>query len=90
MGRVRILIDPAEPLELSPDEILVAPFTDPAWTPLFLAVSAVVVEVGAMLSHAAIVARELGIPPVVSVDDATTSFATATRSRWMATVVWCE
>ena len=70
-GRVRILIDPAEPLELCPDEILVAPLTDPAWTPLFLAVSAVVVDVGATLSHAAIVARELGIPAVVSVDDAT-------------------
>jgi len=70
-GRVRILIDPADPVDLSPDEILVAPLTDPAWTPLFLAVSAVVVDVGAMLSHAAIVARELGIPAVVSVDDAT-------------------
>jgi pyruvate,water dikinase len=55
---------------LSPDEILVAPLTDPAWTPLFLAASAVVVDVGAMLSHAAIVARELGIPAVVSVEGA--------------------
>jgi pyruvate,water dikinase len=49
----------------------VAPITDPAWTPLFLVASAVVVEVGANLSHAAIVARELGIPAVVSVPRAT-------------------
>jgi pyruvate,water dikinase len=69
-GRVRIVTDPADPLGLSPDEILVAPLTDPAWTPLFLAASAVVVDVGAVLSHAAIVARELGIPAVVSVEGA--------------------
>ncbi len=69
-GRVRIVTDPAEPLGLSPEEILVAPLTDPAWTPLFLAASAVVVDVGAVLSHAAIVARELGIPAVVSVEGA--------------------
>ena len=49
-----------------------APITDPAWTPLFLAAAAVVVEVGAQQSHAAIVARELGIPAVVGVADATT------------------
>jgi pyruvate,water dikinase len=50
--------------------VLVAPLTDPAWTPLFLAAAAVVVDVGALLSHAAIVARELGIPAVVSVEGA--------------------
>jgi pyruvate,water dikinase len=57
---------------LGPDDILVAPLTDPAWTPLFLAVAGVVVEVGAQQSHAAIVARELGIPAVVGVAEATT------------------
>ena len=49
-----------------PGDILVAPITDPAWTPLFLAVAGVVVDVGAHQSHAAIIARELGIPAVVS------------------------
>jgi pyruvate,water dikinase len=50
---------------------MVAPITDPAWTPLFLAAEAIVVDVGAQQSHAAIVARELGIPAVVSATDGT-------------------
>ena len=71
-GTVRIVRDPADPRQLEPDDILVAPITDPAWTPLFLAVAGVVVEVGAQQSHAAIVARELGIPAIVGVAGATT------------------
>ena len=71
-GTVRIVRDPADPRLLEPGDILVAPITDPAWTPLFLAVAGVVVEVGAQQSHAAIVARELGIPAVVGVAGATT------------------
>lgn len=70
-GRARVVLDPADPRGLEPDEILIAPITDPAWTPLFLSAAAVVVEVGAQQSHAAIVARELGIPAVVSVTGAT-------------------
>jgi pyruvate,water dikinase len=66
-----VVLDPADPRGLAPDEVLVAPITDPAWTPLFLSAAAVVVEVGAQQSHAAIVARELGIPAVVSVTGAT-------------------
>ena len=62
--------DPADPGALEPGDVLVAPITDPAWTPLFLAAAAVVVDVGAQQSHAAIVARELGIPAVVSVEGA--------------------
>ena len=69
-GRARIVTDPADPRGLEPGDVLVAPLTDPAWTPLFLAAVAVVVDVGALQSHAAIVARELGIPAVVSVEDA--------------------
>jgi pyruvate,water dikinase len=74
-GRVRIVTDPADPRGLEPGEVLVAPLTDPAWTPLFLAAVAVVVDVGALQSHAAIVARELGIPAVVSVAGATSRLA---------------
>lgn len=70
-GRARVLLDPNDPSALEPDEILVAPITDPSWTPLFVAASAVVVDVGAPFSHAAIVSRELGIPCVVSATDAT-------------------
>jgi pyruvate,water dikinase len=50
---------------------MVAPLTDPAWTPLFMAVDGVVVNVGGQISHAIIVSRELGLPCVVSVTDAT-------------------
>ena len=70
-GRARIVRSPADPQGIEPGEILVAPITDPAWTPLFLAADGVVVDVGALQSHAAIVARELGIPAVVSVEAAT-------------------
>ena len=70
-GRARIVLDPANPPDLQPGDIMVAPITDPAWTPLFLAVEAVIVNVGAQISHAVIVSRELGIPCVVSVNEAT-------------------
>lgn len=70
-GRARVILDPADPLALEPGDVLVAPITDPAWTPLFVPAAAVVVDVGAQMSHAVIVSRELGIPCVVSVTDAT-------------------
>ena len=56
---------------LEPGEVLVAPSTDPGWTPLFLTASALVMEMGGMMSHGAVVAREYGIPAVVGVPDAT-------------------
>ncbi|MEM7339059.1 MAG: PEP-utilizing enzyme [Actinomycetota bacterium] len=65
-GKARVVLDPADPTGLEPGDILVAPMTDPAWTPLFVPAGAVVVDVGAALSHAIIVSRELGIPCVVS------------------------
>jgi phosphohistidine swiveling domain-containing protein len=70
-GRVRVVHDPADAYDLMPGEVLVAPLTDPAWTPLFLPAAAVVVNVGALMSHAVTVSRELGIPCVVSVSEAT-------------------
>jgi pyruvate,water dikinase len=70
-GKARIILDPADPFALEPGEVLIAPFTDPAWTPLFVPAGAVVVNVGAVVSHAIIVSRELGMPCVVSVTDAT-------------------
>jgi pyruvate,water dikinase len=66
-GRARIVRDPTLGVTFAPGDILVAPFTDPGWTPLFLSVAAVVVETGSMLSHASIVARELRLPSVVGV-----------------------
>jgi pyruvate,water dikinase len=70
-GRARIVLNPDEADDLEPGDVLVAPITDPSWTPLFAAAAAVVVNVGAAFSHAAIVSRELGIPCVVSALDAT-------------------
>ncbi|MGI9598382.1 MAG: PEP-utilizing enzyme, partial [Acidimicrobiales bacterium] len=70
-GRARVVLDPSDPAALQPGDILVAPMTDPAWTPLFVTAGAVVVDVGAALSHAIIVSRELGIPCVVSAMNAT-------------------
>lgn len=70
-GRARVVLDPANPAVLEPGDVLIAPMTDPAWTPLFVPAGAVVVDVGAALSHAIIVSRELGIPCVVSATNAT-------------------
>jgi pyruvate,water dikinase len=70
-GRARVIIDASHPEGLEPGDVLVAPQTDPSWVPLFVPAVAVVVNVGAMGSHAMIVSRELGIPCVVSVADAT-------------------
>lgn len=69
-GRARVVHTPADPTLLEPGDILIAPMTDPAWTPLFVPAAGVIVDVGAALSHAIIVSRELGIPCVVSVTGA--------------------
>jgi pyruvate,water dikinase len=66
-GSARIIWHPRESRRLQNGEILVAPSTDPGWTPLFLRASAVVMETGGYLSHGAIVAREYGIPAVVNI-----------------------
>ena len=66
-----MISDPTDLGDLQPADILIARHTDPSWTPLFSAVSAVVVDVGATISHAVIVARELGVPCVTSATDAT-------------------
>lgn len=70
-GFARVIDDPEDAADLEPGEILVAPVTDPGWTPLFASAEAVVVNVGSPLSHAAIVSRELGIPAVLAVEQAT-------------------
>lgn len=65
-GKARVLHCPEEGARLGRGEILVAPTTDPGWTPLFLRAGGIVTEIGGYLSHGAIVARELGIPAVVN------------------------
>lgn len=64
-GRVRVVLDPAV-VDVEPGEILVAPTTDPSWASIMFVASALVVDIGSVLSHAAVVARELGLPCVVN------------------------
>lgn len=71
VGRARIVLDTENPDVPEPGDIMVAPITDPSWTPLFLAAAGVVVDVGAVMSHSVIVSRDFGIPCFVSVTDAT-------------------
>jgi pyruvate,water dikinase len=81
-GRVtapaRVILDPHN-AHLSPGEILVAPSTDPGWTPLFLKAAGLVMETGGAMSHGAIVAREYGIPAVVGVAGATEQIEIGSR-----------
>ncbi len=70
-GRARVVTDTAQIAAFEPGEILIAPQTDPSWTPLFMVAAGVVVDVGAMGSHAMIVSRELGIPCAAGVGEAT-------------------
>ena len=74
-GRVRVVLNPQE-TQLQVGEILVCPGTDPAWTPLFLAAGGLVMEVGGMMTHGSVVAREYGIPAVVGVHEVTTRLKT--------------
>jgi len=66
-GAARILNTPTDAARLQPGDVLVAPSTDPGWSPLFLRASALVIETGGVLSHGAIVAREYGIPAVANI-----------------------
>ncbi len=70
-GTARVLLDVDVPTVLEVGDILIAPNTDPSWTPLFLAAAGVVVNVGSVATHAVIVSRELGIPCVPAIADAT-------------------
>jgi len=69
-GRARVILDLAE-ADLEPGDILVTAYTDPSWTPLFVAVEGLVTEVGGLMTHGAVIAREYGLPAVVGVEHAT-------------------
>lgn len=79
-GTVRVILDPYSTM-LQPGEILVCPATDPAWTPLFLAAAGLIMEVGGLMTHGSVVAREYGIPAVVGVKQATSRLRTGQRVR---------
>ncbi len=80
-GPVRVVRDASEFGKLGSGEVLVAPYTNPAWTPLFERAAAVVVDSGGPASHAAIVAREYGIPAVMATVDGTRRFVDGQRVR---------
>ena len=79
-GVAHVVFDPHS-TQLAPGEILVCPGTDPSWTPLFLAADGLVMEVGGLMTHGAVVAREYGIPAVVGIPDATRRLKTGRRIR---------
>lgn len=79
-GVVHVIHDPHRE-QLAPGEILVCPATDPAWTPLFLSAGGLVMEIGGLITHGSVVAREYGIPAVVGVSQATERLHTGQRVR---------
>jgi pyruvate,water dikinase len=79
-GRARVILDIAK-ADLEPGDILVTTFTDPSWTPLFVAVQGLVTEVGGLMTHGAVIAREYGLPAVVGVEHATKRIRDGQRIR---------
>jgi pyruvate,water dikinase len=77
-AKTRVILDLADADDLQPGEILVCTTTDPSWVPLFMIASAVICEIGAQASHAVIVSRELGVPCVVSLANASKTLPTGT------------
>jgi phosphoenolpyruvate synthase/pyruvate phosphate dikinase len=79
-GRARVILDIAE-ADLEPGDILVTAYTDPSWSPLFVAVTGLVTEVGGLMTHGAVIAREYGLPAVVGVEQATRLIRNGQRIR---------
>ena len=78
-GKARVILQADAAERIQPGEILVAPYTDPGWTPCFLAAAGIVVDIGGLLSHGSVVAREYGLPAVVNVGLATRLIKTGQR-----------
>jgi phosphohistidine swiveling domain-containing protein len=80
-GTARVIFDIHQTLELTKDDILITPFTDPGWTPVLARVGGVVTEVGGLLSHAAVIGREYGIPAILNLINATKTIKDGERIR---------
>ncbi|SKC94913.1 pyruvate, water dikinase [Chitinophaga ginsengisegetis] len=79
-GRARVILN-MEDADLEAGDILVTAFTDPSWTPLFVSVKGLVTEVGGLMTHGAVIAREYGLPAIVGVENATTLIKDGQRIR---------
>jgi pyruvate,water dikinase len=88
-GRARVIRDVAK-ADLEPGDILVTAYTDPSWTPLFVAVKGLVTEVGGLTTHGAVIAREFGLPAVVGVENATQLIRDGDRIRVSGSHGWVE
>jgi pyruvate,water dikinase len=88
-GRARVILDMAH-ADLDADDILVTTFTDPSWTPLFVAIAGLVTEVGGLMTHGAVIAREYGLPAVVGVEHATRLIQDGQRIRVHGTSGYVE
>src|SRR5688572_9851929 len=88
-GRARVNLDLAE-ADVEPGDILVTAYTDPSWSPLFVAVAGLVTEVGGLMTHGAVIAREYGLPAVVGVEHATRLIHDGQRIRLHGTHGYVE
>ncbi|GAA1937999.1 phosphoenolpyruvate synthase [Streptomyces durmitorensis] len=88
-GRARVILDMAE-ADLEAGDILVTTFTDPSWSPLFVGIAGLVTEVGGLMTHGAVIAREYGLPAVVGVDQATRLIRDGQRIRVHGTEGYVE
>jgi len=88
-GRARVILDMAE-ADLEPGDILVTAHTDPSWSPLFVAITGLVTEVGGLMTHGAVIAREYGLPTVVGVEHATRLIRDRQRIRVNGTEGYVE
>ena len=79
-GRARVILDMAQ-ADLEPGDILVTTYTDPSWTPLFVTIGGLITEVGGLMTHGAVIAREYGLPAVVGVERATRLIRDGQRIR---------
>jgi pyruvate,water dikinase len=88
-GRARVILN-MEEADLEDGDILVTPFTDPSWTPLFVSIKGLVTEVGGLMTHGAVIAREYGLPAVVGVENATKLIKDKQRIRVNGTEGYIE
>jgi pyruvate,water dikinase len=88
-GRARVILDIAQ-ADIEPGDILVTTYTDPSWAPLFVAIKGLVTEVGGLMTHGAVIAREYGLPAVVGVEHATELIRDGQRIRVDATDGYVE